>query len=149
MLDTSSAVQADEGTKTVKAICRMCHGGCGTIVSIKNGIVQSVVGDPDNPVNYGKLCSKAGKASLEQLYHDDRIARPMLRVGEKGGGHWKHVSWDEAISFIAQKMLAIRAEFGAEAVAFARGVSMNNNQIVTRLANVFGTPNVASINYYC
>ena len=149
MLDTSSAVQADEGTKTVKAICRMCHGGCGTIVSIKNGVVQSVVGDPDNPVNYGKLCSKAGKASLEQLYHDDRIDRPMMRVGEKGGGRWKHVSWDEAISFIAQKMLAIRAEFGAEAVTFARGVSMNNNQIVTRLANVFGTPNIASINYYC
>ena len=84
MLDTSSAVQADEGTKTVKAICRMCHGGCGTIVSIKNGVVQSVVGDPENPVNYGKLCSKAGKASLEQLYHHDRIDRPMTADRREG-----------------------------------------------------------------
>ena len=67
MLDTTSAVPTKEDTQKVKAICRMCHGGCGTIVSIKNGVVQSVVGDPDNPVNYGKLCSKAGKASVEQL----------------------------------------------------------------------------------
>jgi anaerobic selenocysteine-containing dehydrogenase len=149
VLDTTSAALGEGDTRKIKAICRMCHGGCGTIVSIKDGVVQNVVGDPDNPVNYGKLCSKAGKASLEQLYHHDRIDRPMLRLGEKGGGRWKHVSWDEAISYIAQKMLAIRDAFGAEAVAFARGVSMNNNQIVTRLANVFGTPNIASINYYC
>ncbi len=45
--------------------------------------------------------------------------------------------------------MEIRDQYGAEAVSFARGVSMNNNQIVTRLANVFGTPNIASINYFC
>src|SRR5260370_39580387 len=72
-----------------------------------------------------------------------------MRVGPKGSMQWKAVSWDEAVRFIARKMLTIREQLGAEAVAFARGVSMNNNQIVTRLANVFGTPNIASINYYC
>ena len=45
--------------ETVKAICRMCHGGCGTIVTVKDGIVDKVVGDPDNPINDGVLCSKA------------------------------------------------------------------------------------------
>jgi anaerobic selenocysteine-containing dehydrogenase len=106
-----------------------------------SGVEVSVVGDPDNPVNYGKLCSKAGNASVEQLYHRDRINYPLIRTGEKGAGRWNRVTWKEAISHIATSMLAIREEFGAEAVAFARGVSMNNNQIVTRLANVFGTPN--------
>jgi thiosulfate reductase / polysulfide reductase chain A len=133
----------------VKAICRMCHGGCGTIVTVHDGVVERVVGDPDNPVNRGKLCSKAGKASIEQLYHPDRIDHPLVRVGEKGSGRWKRVTWDEAIASIAASMLSIKREFGAEAVAFARGVSINNNQIMTRLANVFGTPNIASINYYC
>jgi anaerobic selenocysteine-containing dehydrogenase len=127
----------------------MCHGGCGTLVTVRDGNVESVKGDPDHPVNRGKLCSKAGAPSIEQLYHESRINRPLMRVGPKGSGEWKAVSWEEAIRFIAQKMLAIRDEHGAEAVAFARGVSMNNNQVVTRLANLFGTPNIASINYYC
>jgi anaerobic selenocysteine-containing dehydrogenase len=133
----------------VKAVCRMCHGGCGTLVTVRDGDVVSVKGDPDHPVNRGKLCSKAGAPSIEQLYHEARINRPLMRVGLKGAMQWKSISWEEAIKFIADKMLAIRAEHGAEAVSFARGVSMNNNQIVTRLANVFGTPNIASINYYC
>ncbi|MBL0921625.1 MAG: molybdopterin-dependent oxidoreductase, partial [Phycisphaerales bacterium] len=77
------------------------------------------------------------------------IRRRATGAGGRGAGKWKAVSWAEAVSFIARKMLAIKAEDGAEAVAFARGVSMNNNQIVTRLANLFGTPNIASINYYC
>jgi anaerobic selenocysteine-containing dehydrogenase len=133
----------------VKAVCRMCHGGCGTLVTVRDGDVVSVKGDPDHPVNKGKLCSKAGAPSIDQLYQEARINWPMMRTGPKGSMQWKRISWDEAIKYIADKMLAIRAEHGAEAVSFARGVSMNNNQIVTRLANVFGTPNIASINYYC
>ena len=147
MLDKTTS-RAD-GSQQIKAICRMCHGGCGTVATVRAGVVESVAGDPDNPVNYGKLCSKAGKASVEQLYHPDRINYPLIRAAEKGAGRWKRANWEEAISHIAKTMLSIREKFGAEAIAFARGVSMNNNQIVTRLANVFGTPNIASINYYC
>src|SRR5229473_2664342 len=94
--------------ETVKAICRMCHGGCGTIVTVKDGLV----------------CSKGGRPSIEQLYHPDRIDYPMIRAGEKGAMAWRRVSWDEALSYIAEKMLAIRAQHGAEAVAFGRGTSI-------------------------
>jgi anaerobic selenocysteine-containing dehydrogenase len=143
------ATEEPSRTRRIKAICRMCHGGCGTVVTVEDGIVTKVVGDPDNPINRGKLCAKAGRASIEQLYHPERIDRPLMRVGEKGGGQWRPIGWDEAIGHIADKLLAIKSRFGAEAVAFARGVSINNNQIITRLANAFGTPNIASINYYC
>ena len=132
-----------------KATCRMCHGGCGTLVHVEDGVVVKVEGDPDSPVNEGRLCTKAGKASIEQLYHQDRINHPLIRSGPKGSGEFRRATWDEAIAYVAERMLAIRAAHGAEAVAFGRGVSMNNNQIVTRLANVFGTPNILSINYYC
>ncbi len=43
-----------------KAVCRMCHGGCGTIVERVNGTIKKVIGDRDNPINRGALCSKAG-----------------------------------------------------------------------------------------
>lgn len=133
----------------IKATCRMCHGGCGTIATVRDGVVEKVVGDPDHPVNRGKLCVKAGKASVEQIYGPQRIEHPMIRSGPKGSGQWRRVSWAEAIRHIGTEMRRLRADFGAESIAFARGVSMNNNQIVTRFANVFGTPNIASINYYC
>src|SRR5260370_11842459 len=135
--------------ETVKAICRMCHGGCGTIVTVKDGVVEKVVGDPDNPVNDGLLCSKGGRPSIEQLYPHDRIDSRMVRAGEKGAMAWRRVSWDEALSYIAEKMLAIRAQHGAEAVAFGRGTSINNNHVTCRLANVFGSPNVISVGYFC
>ena len=133
----------------VKAICRNCHGGCGTVVRVKNGVVAALTGDPSNPINRGKLCVKAGVASLEQLYHPDRLDYPLIRAGERGGGKWRRATWDEALSMIANKMLALKSSDGAESVAFARGVGMNNQHIIMRLANLFGTPNVASISYVC
>jgi anaerobic selenocysteine-containing dehydrogenase len=132
-----------------KAVCRMCHGGCGTIVERVNGTIRKVLGDRDNPINRGALCSKAGAASVEQLYHPGRIDFPMMRVGAKGEGKWRRVSWDEALDAIAAKMQRIKAEHGAEAVAFGRGTGVNNTHIVSRLANVFGTPNVTAIAYFC
>jgi anaerobic selenocysteine-containing dehydrogenase len=132
---------------TAKAICRMCHGGCGTVITVEDGAITKVAGDPDNPINLGKLCSKAGLPSIEQSYHPDRIEHPLLRTSRDRP--FSRVSWEEAIGFIAEKMLSIRAAHGAEAISLARGVSMNNNQVLTRLANVFGTPNAISINYYC
>jgi anaerobic selenocysteine-containing dehydrogenase len=131
-----------------KAVCRMCHGGCGTIVERVNGTIRKVLGDRDNPINRGALCSKAGAASIEQLYHPDRIDFPMMRVGAKGEGKWRRVSWDEALDAIAAKMHRIKAEHGAEAVAFGRGTGVNNTHIVSRLANLFGTPNVTAIAYF-
>jgi anaerobic selenocysteine-containing dehydrogenase len=132
-----------------KAVCRMCHGGCGTIVERVNGTIKRVLGDKENPINRGALCSKAGPASVEQLYHPGRLDYPLIRAGEKGEGKWRRVSWDEALDFIAEKMKKIKAEHGAEAVAFGRGTGINNTHIVSRLANLFGTPNVTAIAYFC
>ena len=132
-----------------RAVCRMCHGGCGTIVEMLDGVITKVTGDPDNPINQGALCSKAGVASIENIYHPDRLDYPLMRVGKRGEGKWKRIGWDEALTFIADKLNAVKAEHGAEAVAFARGTGINNTHIISRLANVFGTPNVTAIAYFC
>ena len=132
-----------------KVICRNCHGGCGTLVRTENGVVTEVAGDPSNPINRGKLCAKAGVSSVEQLYHPDRLNHPLMRVGGRGSGQWRRATWDEALSEIAERMNGLKKQFGAEAVAFARGVGMNNQHIIGRVANLFGTPNLASISYVC
>ena len=119
------------------------------MVRVEKGVVTEVAGDPSNPINRGKLCSKAGVPSIEQLYHPDRLNHPLIRVGKRGEGRWRQASWDEALSQIAEKMNALKQEFGAESMAFARGVGMNNQHIIARVANLFGTPNLASISYVC
>ncbi len=115
------ATQAPE-VEEHKAVCRNCHGGCGTLVRTRNGVVEEVVGDPAHPINRGKLCAKAGTSSLEQLYHPDRLNHPLMRVGERGEGRWRRATWDEALSQISRKMRSLKAQHGAESVAFARGL---------------------------
>ena len=134
---------------TTKAVCRMCHGGCGTLVRRSGGRVVSVTGDPDHPVNRGRLCAKAGQPSVDLLYHPDRLDHPLIRTGARGAGQWRRASWEEALATIAQRMQRIKQQHGAEAVSFFRGMGMNNSNIISRLANLFGTPNVASISYFC
>lgn len=146
---TDAAMARDRVPEEHKVVCRNCHGGCGTLVRIENGLVTRVEGDPSNPINRGKLCSKAGISSIEQLYHPDRLNYPLIRVGRRGGGHWRRASWDDALSEIADRMNRLKGLLGAEAVAFARGVGMNNQHIIGRVANLFGTPNLASISYVC
>src|SRR5512135_1378252 len=71
----------------VKSHCRMCHGGCGVLVYIKDGKVAKIAGDPDCPINHGTLCTK-GPASAQLAYHPDRLIHPVKRVGPKASGKW-------------------------------------------------------------
>jgi anaerobic selenocysteine-containing dehydrogenase len=132
-----------------KVVCRMCHGGCGTLVHRQNGRITKVLGDPDHPISKGLLCSKAGLPAIEQLYHPDRLNYPLIRAGERGSGKWRRAGWDEALQLVATEMQEIKSRYGAEAVIFGRGMGLNNTNIISRLANVFGTPNVMAISYFC
>ncbi len=91
------------GEKIVKSACRMCHGVCGVLVHIKDGKVVKVKGDPDCPTSLGYICPK-GRASVEYLYHPDRLKYPIQRLGSKGENKWQRISWDEALDTIARKL---------------------------------------------
>ena len=80
-----------------KSACRMCHGGCGVLVHVNDGKVIKVQGDPASPLNRGSMCPK-GLASIEQLYHPDRLKHPLKRAGKRGEGKWKRISWEEALN---------------------------------------------------
>jgi len=88
----------------VKSHCRMCHGGCGVLVYIKDGRVAKIAGDPDCPINHGTLCAK-GLASAQLAYHPDRLIYPLKKVGPKVSGKWERISWDEALDAIAKRIL--------------------------------------------
>jgi thiosulfate reductase / polysulfide reductase chain A len=123
-----------------RSACRMCHGGCGVLVHVRDGRVIKLQGDPESPFNKGKMCPK-GLASIEQLYHPDRLKYPTKRVGKRGEGKWARISWDEALDLIAEKIREISSRYGREAVALGQGTGRYYFMSVLRFANALGTPN--------
>ncbi len=134
--------------RVVKSHCRMCHGGCGTLVYLKDGRVEKIAGDPDCPINHGTLCSK-GIASVQLAYHPDRLTHPVRRVGAKASGKWERISWDEALDTIAERMLSYKEQHGAESVVMGYGTGRENEAVIYRFANYFGSPNVLTAGHFC
>ena len=131
-----------------KSHCRMCHGGCGVLVYVKDGRVVKIAGDPDCPINHGTLCSK-GIASHQLAYHPDRLTYPVRRVGVKGSGKWERISWDEALDIIAERILNYKEKFGAESIVMGYGTGRENEAVIYRFANLLGTPNVLTAGHFC
>jgi anaerobic selenocysteine-containing dehydrogenase len=132
----------------VKSHCRMCHGGCGVLVYVKDGKAVKIAGDPDCPINHGTLCTK-GMASLQLAYHPDRLTHPLRRIGPKGSGQWERISWDEALDSIAEKILHYKDGFGAESIVMGYGTGRENEAVIYRFANLLGTPNVLTAGHFC
>jgi len=132
----------------VRSTCGICQIGCGILVHVDNGRVIKVEGDPESPLNEGVLCPK-GLASLEYLYHPDRLKHPLKRVGGRGEGKWQRISWDEAINTIAKEFTKARDNYGAESVAFMLGAAKAGEYYPLRFASAFGTPNVARQGHVC
>jgi anaerobic selenocysteine-containing dehydrogenase len=133
----------------VRSTCNFCEFGCGVLVYMNDGKIDTVVGDPDAPLNKGLLCPK-GKASIEHLYHPGRLNYPLKRKGERGQGKWNQISWEEALNTIADEMTRAKDTYGPESIAFLRGGAKGmQDGLMTRLANTVGTPNVASAGFVC
>ena len=119
------------------------------MIHLEDGKPVRIEGDPDSPINEGKLCVK-GQASLEYLYHADRLKHPLKRVGKRGKGKWQPISWDEALNILADELTKVRDNYGAESLAVIEGAAKGiQDSYPPRFANVFGTPNVAKQGHVC
>jgi len=78
------------------------------VTTVENGVATRVQGNPDHPHTDGVLCAKVSKYT-ERTYHPERILTPLKRSGAKGSGQFTPVTWDEALSDIAQRLQAIAA----------------------------------------
>ncbi len=80
--------------------CRECAAGCGVHAKVREGRVIKLEGNPDSPINQGRLCSR-GQAALQGLYNPDRVTDPMARGPN---GEWQKLTWDEAVSRLQAKV---------------------------------------------
>lgn len=126
---------------TVYSYYEMCFWKCGITATVQGGKVRKIDGQAGNPKSNGMLCPR-GQGGIATTYNPDRLKRPLIRVegSERGAGQYREASWDEAYDYIVEKMNAIKAEHGSEAVAFM-GHGTGDKWFAEHLPGAWGSPN--------
>ena len=92
-----------------------CPSACSLSVTVEDGRLVDVVGDPRHPFTQGVICGKVHDYA-ERVYSPLRVLYPMRRVGEKGRGALERITWDDAIGEIARRLTRVVARWGPEAI---------------------------------
>src|SRR4029453_14937312 len=115
------------GATDTTTVCPFCGVGCGQVVSVKDGKVVSIEGDPKHPINEGTLCSK-GAAASQVTNNPLRLKVPLYRA--PGSDRWEEKSWDWVLPRIAARVKATRdATFQKE----AGGVTVSRTEAIACL----------------
>lgn len=133
----------------VSGVCpHDCPDTCAWQVAVDttSGRATRIWGHPDHPVTQGRLCGKVDRY-LERTYHPQRLAEPLKRVGAKGEGRFKPISWEQAISEITERLQRTIAVYGPEAVlpysyAGTMGI-LQGDGMASRFFNRLGASNLA------
>ena len=141
-IETSPKV-SDEIKKTT---CYMCACRCGINVHLKNGKVAYIEGNKDHPVNQGVLCAK-GSAGIMQVNAPSRLDAPLMRVGPRGSGEFKKISWEEALDLAVEWLNPLKKK-APEKLAFFTGRDQSQS-FTSYFAQMFGTPNYAAHGGFC
>ena len=142
--DLGSRLAEIKGAEVIKSFCYTCPWQCPTEVFVRDGKVVYHKGNPESPNNIGSRCAK-GMASWHVTRDPDRLKYPMLRTNPKGEpGQFKRISWDEAYTYIADKLRSIADQYGPEAVALTCHHDPNTQFYRHLLGELYGSPNLYS-----
>ena len=93
-----------------------CGGRCPLKFHVKNGKIIRVEGDDlVDEEHQLRTCPKC-RAIRKEIYHPERLLYPLKRVGPKGEGKFKRISWGEALDEIAAKLIEVKEKYGNEAI---------------------------------
>jgi anaerobic selenocysteine-containing dehydrogenase len=138
------------------SVCTLCSSGCGLQVRvmqgeaevvrhgqqglIKMGLAKKLEGNPQHPINRGKLCAR-GQAGLQVLYHPDRITHPIKRTGARGSGEFQEITWDDALKELGTHLTALQTSSSTKSLAFlARPQSGQRHELIERFLKAYGAP---------
>ncbi len=140
----------ESGIEIKHSICAICSPAphCGLSCYVKDGKVIKIEGWKEHPESNGGLCTK-GLSNREFLYRKERVHYPMKRVGERGEGKFERITWEEAYATIAEKLNGIKAEYGADKVAFYSGYNKWYRAVLARFAHSFGTQSYGTEHSSC
>jgi anaerobic selenocysteine-containing dehydrogenase len=135
-------------TERRRTWCGLCHSKCGIVLEFEDGRAVRVLGDPDHPINRGRICAR-GQLMVDHLYHPDRLNRARRRVGGRGEGRWEEIPYDRALDEVAARLGELRDRHGPETLSFCHGTARTYHWDQRRFFNLFGSPNYFGANNIC
>jgi len=115
--------------------CRQCPAGCGIIVRVMNGRAVKIEGNPEHPVNRGKVCAR-GQAGLQLLYNPDRVTGAVTQ-SRRGERKFQPIAWNEALNTLFEKL---RAAGSAVAVWVGSTTPGHLYDLFARFTQAIGAP---------
>lgn len=130
------------GAKEVHSLCPYCAVGCSLVAYTKQDAkghsqLLQIEGDPDSPINEGRLCPK-GATAMQLAVSSRRVAKPLYRA--PGSEQWQEITWDQMLDRLAQRIKESRdATFvtqdakgntvnRCEGIAFAGGATFSSEE---------------------
>ena len=148
LLADGKSSKDDNSIKNIPTLCEMCVNKCAAIAKVENGIVKKLDPNPYFPKSKNMLCPR-GVAGIHALYDPDRLKYPMIRVGKRGEGKFKRVTWDEAYEAILNgtndfkglSQILDEEEDNRSAIGYCAGEGMAEHTFKSFISNKLGSTN--------
>ena len=146
--------------RIVTTTCPYCGVGCNLELHVKDDYIYKVTSPFNSPVNHGNLCVK-GRYGYDFIYHPNRITQPLIRRHQQLPGErsqafdlseWREVTWDEALDYVADRLVEIYKRDGSDAMAVyccAKATNEDNYLLQKMWRTLFRTNNVDHCTRLC
>ena len=104
----------------LSSACLICPSRCGIRGRVVDGRLVRIDGNPLHPLSRGGLCPR-GVAGVQMQYHPDRLASPLVRIGPRGAGSWRKVSWESALGSLTERLAQLRVAGAPQSLAVMAG----------------------------
>lgn len=140
--------------------CPYCGVGCTLQLHVKDNFIFKVTSPFDSPVNQGNLCVK-GRYGYDFVYHPKRVTKPLIRKTPQKAGvrtqafdlsEWREATWDEALDYVADRLVEIYRRDGPDAMAVyccAKATNEDNYLLQKMYRALFRTNNVDHCTRLC
>jgi len=148
MSNNNNTSTLEKGVEVKNTTCYMCACRCGIRVTLRDGEIRYIQGNPDHPLNKGVICAK-GSSGIMKQYSPARLTKPLKRRegAERGASDFEVISWDEAFDIMETRLRHLRE---TDPKKFALFTGRDQMQALTGLfAKNFGTPNYAAHGGFC
>jgi len=146
--------------RIVTSTCPYCGVGCTLELHVKDNYIFKVTSPFDSPVNHGNLCVK-GRFGYDYVYHPKRVTTPLIRKTPQKAGEraqafdlseWREVTWEEALDYVADRLVEIYQRDGSDALAVyccAKATNEDNYLLQKMYRALFRTNNVDHCTRLC
>jgi len=146
--DTITTKTSTNKAEDIPFLCGMCVNKCAGFARVEDGIITKLNPNPYFPKSRNMLCPR-GNAGIQTLYDPDRLKYPLVRIGERGDGKYKRVSWEEAYNAIlngTDKFKGILQILDEEkdnrsTIGYCNGEGLSKEEFEVLMGQKIGTPN--------